>query len=76
MYEILTGHPPFEADDRSKTFDLIVNVNFTIPNYVCTHARDLISKLLRKEPKERITLADALCHAWFNLEHVCHKPLR
>ena len=33
---------------------------------VATHAKDLISKLLQKDPNRRISLAKAMEHPWFS----------
>ena len=38
---------------------------------VSAHAKDLISKLLVKDPKRRISLEDAMNHPWF--EHARRK---
>eukprot|EP00977_Amphora_coffeiformis_P025251 scaffold18870_cov181-Amphora_coffeaeformis.AAC.3 len=34
------------------------------PNFVSTQAQDLLRSLLQSDPKERISLEDALCHPW------------
>ncbi len=42
-YELLTGKPPFEHDDKNVTYQRIVNTQFTFPNHVKEGARDLIT---------------------------------
>ena len=63
-YEFLVGSPPFEAKGHSETYRRIAKVDLKFPSYVSAEARDLISKLLVKEPKNRIKLDDVLKHPW------------
>ncbi|ETW06063.1 AUR protein kinase, variant [Aphanomyces invadans] len=64
LFELLVGKPAFEAQDQSKTSDLIVNARFRVPLFVSEGARDLIKRFLRKDPASRITLQEALRHPW------------
>eukprot|EP00128_Syssomonas_multiformis_P012249 Colp12_sorted_trinity150504_noHs@18615 len=63
-YEFLVGHPPFEAEDHQATYKRIARVDLQFPEYVSEQARDLISKLLRKNPAERIPLKEVMKHPW------------
>jgi len=58
-YEFLVGTPPFESEQQKATFSKIKNVKFVFPGHVSKAARDLISKLLNKDPAKRLSL-DAL----------------
>ena len=62
MYEFLCGQPPFESTQQRSTFEKIKNVKFTFPGHVSTEARDLIRKLLNKDPKQRLSLKDLPNH--------------
>ena len=42
-YELLTGRPPFEHDDKNVTYQRIVNTQFSFPSFVKEGARDLIT---------------------------------
>lgn len=61
MYEFLCGTPPFESQEQKSTFSKIRNVKFVFPGHVSQSARDLICKLLTKDPSKRLSL-DALPH--------------
>ncbi|EEC15897.1 serine/threonine protein kinase, putative, partial [Ixodes scapularis] len=63
-YELLVGHPPFEAKTASETYARIRKVDLRFPTHLCSGAKDLISRLLRKQPEERATLDEVLAHPW------------
>jgi len=62
MYEFLCGQPPFESSEQIHTFQKIKNVKFTFPGHVSHEARDLIRKLLNKDPKQRLSLYELPNH--------------
>lgn len=47
------------------------NVVLNDQNWKCisAEARDLVSKMVVKDPANRITAKDALMHPWFNIDH-------
>jgi serine/threonine protein kinase len=53
-YDMLTGGPPFTANNRKKTMDLILNKKLSLPNYLSLDAKDLLTRLLRKRPNARL----------------------
>ncbi|KAL9645685.1 hypothetical protein ABK040_003418 [Willaertia magna] len=61
-YEFLTGNPPFYSTNDKSTMKNIVSVKYSFPEYVGDEARDLVKKLLVKDPTKRITLEDVLEH--------------
>ncbi|GCB62111.1 aurora kinase C-like isoform X1 [Scyliorhinus torazame] len=63
-YEFLVGQPPFEAADRQETFRRISKVDFKFPPFVTEGAKDLIIKLLKHNPNQRLPLKDVLEHFW------------
>ncbi|CAL1301257.1 unnamed protein product [Larinioides sclopetarius] len=63
-YEFLVGKPPFESDTTSETYQKIRKVTVHFPSRVSELARDFIMKLLKKEPKERMSLEQMLEHPW------------
>jgi aurora kinase A len=66
-YEFLVGKPPFEAEGHSETYKRIARVDLHFPNYVSDGARDLISKLLRRLPNDRISLLQVMNHQWITM---------
>ncbi|XP_069740722.1 aurora kinase C-like isoform X2 [Narcine bancroftii] len=63
-YEFLVGHPPFEAVDRQTTFRKISKVDLDFPSFLSEGAKDLISRLLKHNPNQRLALTGVLEHSW------------
>uniref|UniRef100_A0A670K897 non-specific serine/threonine protein kinase n=1 Tax=Podarcis muralis TaxID=64176 RepID=A0A670K897_PODMU len=63
-YEFLVGHPPFETASAPETYRRIVSVDLKFPPFVTEGARDLISKLLRHNPADRLPLQGVMEHPW------------
>uniref|UniRef100_A0A915IW24 Aurora kinase n=1 Tax=Romanomermis culicivorax TaxID=13658 RepID=A0A915IW24_ROMCU len=64
LYEFLVGKPPFESENTQDTYRLICAVKYTFPDFVSQGPRDLINKLLQKNPRDRISLEKILIHPW------------
>eukprot|EP01083_Nonionella_stella_P069748 186139_1 len=62
MYEFLCGMPPFECDKPQEMYKRIKDVKFIFPGHVSPDARDLIRKLLNKDPSKRLKLEEVLNH--------------
>eukprot|EP01119_Soliformovum_irregulare_P021733 TRINITY_DN729_c0_g1_i3.p1 TRINITY_DN729_c0_g1~~TRINITY_DN729_c0_g1_i3.p1 ORF type:complete len:312 (-),score=122.77 TRINITY_DN729_c0_g1_i3:332-1267(-) len=60
LYILLCGFPPFEADDFKMKWE------FLSPEWdeISPEAKDLVSKLLKLDPAERIAIDDVLHHPW------------
>lgn len=69
MYEFLVGKPPFEAERHDETYKKIVKVDLHFPSHVSKEARDLITKLLKKDTTQRLSLKAVQEHAWIS-KHV------
>jgi serine/threonine protein kinase len=69
LYELLVGRPPFEAPEELATVELIKECSHSLqfPEHVGPEARDLIARLLRRDPAERIALADIPAHPFFQV---------
>ncbi|XP_061691850.1 aurora kinase B-like [Syngnathoides biaculeatus] len=63
-FECLVGNPPFESRSQSETYRRIMMVDLKFPRVVSEGARDLISKLLRHSPTDRLTLQCVMDHPW------------
>jgi len=64
MYEFLVGSPPFEAQGHHETYKKISKVDLKFPPHISADARDLITKLLVKEPSARLPLSEVANHKW------------
>lgn len=63
-YEFVVGRPPFESITQNSTFERIRKVDVSYPAFISRSARDLISKLLRYEPDDRLSMAKVKRHKW------------
>ena len=66
LYTILTGQLPFNEKQANKLYQKIRECKYTIPKTVPEGARDLIIRMLQKNPLDRITIAEIKQHKWFN----------
>ncbi|KAF7473464.1 aurora kinase B isoform X2 [Marmota monax] len=63
-YELLVGNPPFESASHNETYRRIVKVDLKFPPSMPAGAQDLICKLLKHNPSERLPLAQVSAHPW------------
>ncbi|CAF0724373.1 unnamed protein product [Brachionus calyciflorus] len=63
-YELLVGKPPFETNTHDGTYQKITKVEYSCPPTMSPDAVDLISKLLKKNPNERLSLEGVMQHKW------------
>lgn len=54
LFEFLTGLPPHYSQDREQLFHNILHEELEIPDYLSYEARDLLRRLLTKDPFERL----------------------
>uniref|UniRef100_H2Z6T1 Serine/threonine-protein kinase PLK4 n=1 Tax=Ciona savignyi TaxID=51511 RepID=H2Z6T1_CIOSA len=73
LYTFLVGVPPFDTDAVKSTLkNRVVLGNFTVPEDVSEQASDLIRKLLKMDPNDRISLSAVLDHPFM----VCKPGLK
>jgi serine/threonine protein kinase len=53
-FDLLTGSPPFRANNHAKLQEKIVKQKLALPYYLGPDAKDLLTRLLRKEPSKRL----------------------
>ncbi|KAK4252991.1 hypothetical protein QN277_010835 [Acacia crassicarpa] len=80
LYILLSGVPPFWAENETGIFNHIIDGK---PDYesdpwpsISESAKDLVIKMLEKDPKKRISAHEVLCHPWINDDNVApDRPL-
>eukprot|EP00451_Oxyrrhis_marina_P003740 CAMPEP_0204274430 /NCGR_PEP_ID=MMETSP0468-20130131/25183_1 /ASSEMBLY_ACC=CAM_ASM_000383 /TAXON_ID=2969 /ORGANISM="Oxyrrhis marina" /LENGTH=407 /DNA_ID=CAMNT_0051250639 /DNA_START=17 /DNA_END=1240 /DNA_ORIENTATION=- len=65
LFELLVGQSPFAAAEQTQTTDKIQKRQLQFPADIDPDAKDLIDKLLRLNPKERPSVAEAQKHPYF-----------
>ena len=66
LFTILTGQLPFNEKQANKLYHKIRECKYTIPKTVPDAAKDLITRMLQKNPLDRITISEIKQHKWFN----------
>lgn len=76
LYTMVTGSFPWNIDDKTEMVDQIISARYFDP--VCSpQAKDLISKMIQSQPRDRIDLDDALKHPWMKIAKnatAMHRP--
>eukprot|EP00049_Salpingoeca_infusionum_P017562 m.353468 g.353468 ORF g.353468 m.353468 type:complete len:471 (+) comp16770_c0_seq1:146-1558(+) len=54
LYEMMCGHLPFYNRNHEILFDLILHEPIRLPDHLSAQAKDILSKLLNKNPMERL----------------------
>jgi len=73
-FEFLVGKPPFETESHQETYSRITRVDIKWPRNFPPGAKDLISKLLRHKPEDRLPLEQVLQHPWILEQKAMEKP--
>ncbi|EDO29704.1 predicted protein, partial [Nematostella vectensis] len=68
MFTLLAGKYPYACqEDHNAQRHVVEETGYEVPSHVCESARDLLSQLLQKDPKLRLTsLESARSHPFFN----------
>ena len=66
MYEMLVGKVPYSASTHIELLNKIENKELVIPEFLSNNCKDLLKKLLDKNPDKRITWDDFFSHVWFD----------
>ncbi|KAH0706638.1 hypothetical protein KY285_011141 [Solanum tuberosum] len=80
LYILLSGVPPFWAETERGIFDAILKEDIDFESQpwpsITSSAKDLVRKMLNKDPKQRISAAQVLEHPWLKVGGVASdKPL-
>ena len=61
----MTGRLPFDDDNIRSLLQKVKIGHFEMPDEIKDPARDLLKRMLEKEPERRITVAEILRHPFF-----------
>ena len=75
IYELCTGGTPFAASTNNEICSKIKALRMKkYPDYFTEEIKDLIGKLIQKNPENRITIQEVKNHPWVlkNINKYCH----
>ncbi|XP_022131793.1 calcium-dependent protein kinase 29 [Momordica charantia] len=80
LYIILCGEPPFWGQTEEDIIKAVLKGNLKMEDApwpsISASAKDLVSKMLTRDPKKRITAAEALEHPWLKIDgEASSKPI-
>lgn len=68
LYILLSGVPPFWGENEKNIFDAVLrgHMDFSSEPWpsISSSAKDLVKKMLRADPKERLSAVEVLNHPW------------
>ncbi|XP_008300639.1 serine/threonine-protein kinase SRK2H-like [Stegastes partitus] len=64
LYMLVCGVPPFQETNDSETLVMILDCRYSVPEHVSHDCRDLISRMLQKDPSRRASLDEIEAHLW------------
>lgn len=67
LYEMLCGYTPFKAPNKENLMENISKAKLKFPNNFPLLAKNLIIKLLEKNPQKRIKIEKIKQHEWLNI---------
>jgi len=64
LYEMVVGRPPFQSTNQALLVSKILAAELRYPPFVPQGVKDLVGRLLQKDPEERLPLDRVLRHSW------------
>jgi len=76
-YVLMTGRPPFNGHSNTEIFSSIIKKPLKFPAGVKLSKPfiDFVKKMLKKSPKQRLSLKNALVHPWVSGEEASDREL-
>ncbi|RUS15011.1 hypothetical protein BC937DRAFT_93032, partial [Endogone sp. FLAS-F59071] len=68
LFTLLTGELPFDEENEAMMQAKILRLEYTIPDYLSSESQDLVQRILKIDPAERLSLDHILTHPWFSLD--------
>ncbi|KAM4821424.1 SNF-related serine/threonine-protein kinase isoform 1-T5 [Thomomys bottae] len=64
LFMLVCGQPPFQEANDSETLTMIMDCRYTVPSHVSRECKDLITRMLQRDPKRRASLEEIENHPW------------
>nr|XP_006200837.1 SNF-related serine/threonine-protein kinase [Vicugna pacos] len=64
LFMLVCGQPPFQEANDSETLTMIMDCKYTVPSHVSKECKDLITRMLQRDPKRRASLEEIENHPW------------
>nr|XP_029489915.1 SNF-related serine/threonine-protein kinase-like isoform X1 [Oncorhynchus nerka]XP_029489917.1 SNF-related serine/threonine-protein kinase-like isoform X1 [Oncorhynchus nerka] len=64
LFMLVCGQPPFQETNDSETLTMIMDCRYTVPTHVSADCKDLISRMLQRDPSSRASLEEIENHPW------------
>ncbi|GAA0140847.1 non-receptor serine/threonine protein kinase [Lithospermum erythrorhizon] len=80
IYILLSGVPPFWAETEAGIFEQVLHGDLDFASdpwpSISESAKDLLRRMLVRDPRKRLTAHEVLCHPWVHVDGVApDKPL-
>lgn len=69
LYALLAGYLPFNGEDDNSVFLSILRGKLKFPSHFSPGAKDVLRRLLEKDPAKRMTLPEVREHLWFLVDY-------
>ncbi|KAF9219530.1 Pkinase-domain-containing protein [Gyrodon lividus] len=66
LYALLTGRLPFDDKNVRTLLAKVKTGRYEVPAYIDPFAKDLLTRMLVVDVKQRITIPEIMAHPWFN----------
>ncbi len=66
LYAMLYGNVPFKANQMGDLNKMILDATIEFKDTVSEESRDLMQRMMQKNPNKRLTAEEALDHPWFD----------
>ncbi|KAK9876739.1 hypothetical protein WA026_014977 [Henosepilachna vigintioctopunctata] len=64
LYMLVCGQAPFQEANDSETLTMIMDCRYSVPSHVSPECKELISRMLVRNPEKRATLSQISKHPW------------
>eukprot|EP01062_Namystynia_karyoxenos_P051697 TRINITY_DN4072_c0_g4_i1.p1 TRINITY_DN4072_c0_g4~~TRINITY_DN4072_c0_g4_i1.p1 ORF type:complete len:406 (+),score=112.90 TRINITY_DN4072_c0_g4_i1:105-1220(+) len=68
LFAMLAGYLPFDDTSMAEQFRKIKKCEYEMPEHFPDGAKDLLSRILVADPKQRSTLEGVIAHPWFRTD--------